>query len=129
MHDKVDWKAINQLQMCAYSVFVFAPTLDMGRVTLLALILTLDLKVSSGQAFQIDEGLDRQVKVGTVLEKPWAYYDDEGTLKGYAIDIAQRQVSRLPYYTNFFKWTSKTTFYNDQPRYKINKWFKKSFNN
>ena len=76
-------------------------SLEMGRVTLLALILTLDLEVSSGQAFQIDEGLDRQVKVGTVLEKPWAYYDDDGTLKGYAIDIAQRQVSRLPY-TNFF---------------------------
>ena len=65
-------------------------------MTLLAVILTLDLEVSSGQAFQIDEGLDRQVKVGTVLEKPWAYYDDDGTLKGYAIDIAQRQVSKHP---------------------------------
>ena len=87
--------------MCAYIVFYFPSTLEMGRGTLLALILTLDLKVSSGQAFQIDEGLERQVKVGTVLEKPWAYYDDDGTLKGYAIDIAQRQVSRLSYYTNF----------------------------
>ena len=106
MHDKFieipQSKAINQLQMCAY-VFDFPSTWEMRRVTLLTLILTLDLEVSSGQAFQIDEGLDRQVKVGTVLEKPWAYYDDEGTLKGYAIDIAQRQVSRLPYYTNFFK--------------------------
>lgn len=31
------------------------------------------------------------LRVGTVLEKPWAYYNEDGVLEGYAIDITQRQ--------------------------------------
>ena len=33
------------------------------------------------------------LRVGTVLEKPWAYYNKDGVLEGYAIDITQRQES------------------------------------